>query len=420
MEDLLEWLERGSVKNGSLLEALSQVDLSLEQYDRMFLGGKKMSPKGNTWKYPFGSVYFRLTKTGIKRWYIYYRSDEERKRECVKGAQTRADALKVLQAKVVDLFREKHGFNRLQKRTKLKEFAGVYIESYAKVNKRTWRDDVYTIGKFEKFFGDSYLQDITILDIEKFKASRLKDGVTGSSINRNLALLKKMFNLAIDWGYCESNPVRRVKFFSEKDNVKERILSLDEERMLLAQCSEHLKPIVVMAIHTGMRRGEILNLTWDQVDFDSEMIRVEKTKSGKIRFIPINSRLQTELIKLKALSGHSEYVFLGPRYDKPLTEIKTAFNGATRRAGIQDLRFHDLRHTFASRLIGEGVDIVTVQSLLGHHSVVVTQRYTHSNEVQKRKAVECLASKLQEAPGSVPTVSTRKGSDSVTPLFTVN
>ena len=95
-EDIEVWLNQGSLKIHSFLESFSKVDLALDAYDKLFLGGERMSCKGKTWSYPFGSVYFRLTKTGRERWYIYYRVDGERIREVVKNAQSRADALKVL------------------------------------------------------------------------------------------------------------------------------------------------------------------------------------------------------------------------------------------------------------------------------------------------------------------------------------
>ena len=306
------------------------------------------------------------------------------------------------------------------KKIRFSEFAEGYIEDYAKVNKRSWKDDQYCIEKLNNFFGLSYLNDICAHDIERLKTTLLKDGLSKSRVNRYLALLKKMFNLAIDWDYLRENPVRKVRLFSEKDNLQERILSEDEEKALLKECSEHLRPIVLTALHTGMRRGEILNLRWDQVDLRKRTVRVEKTKSNKVRFIPINDALLHEFNHLKKRNGQSEHVFPNPRNDKPLTEIKTAFNAAKRRAGINGLRFQDLRHCFASRLVERGVDIITVMDLLGHHSVVVTQRYTHSNSDQKKRAVEKLTKKESESTDVVPILSTRNEMSLLSGLFTAN
>lgn len=153
-------------------------------------------------------------------------------------------------------------------------------------------------------------------------------------------------------------------------------------------CSDALRPILVTALNTGMRKSEILNLKWVQVDLKARRIRVEKTKSGKVRHIPINDVLLYELRRLK---GKNSYVFFNPETRKPYLDMKKGFKAACRRADIKGMRFHDLRHTFASRLVEKGVDIETVRDLLGHHSILITQRYAHSSRERKRAAVELLS-----------------------------
>ena len=205
-----------------------------------------------------------------------------------------------------------------------------------------------------------------------------------------------MFNLAMDWNIAEENPVQKVKLFSEKDAMKERNLTDTEEAELLTQSPDYLKPILVVALNTGMRRGEILSLKWKQVDLNKGYLRVEQTKSGRNRIVPINGYLHQELLKVKDLNGKSEYVFPNPKTGKPFTEVKKSFKSACKRAGIHDLRFHDLRHTFATRLIESGVDLITVRDLLGHFSVRVTQRYTHSSQNQKKEAVKLLVRRVRK------------------------
>jgi integrase len=230
-------LGQASSKPNSVLESLLKVDLSLEAYDKLFLkGGVKVSPKGKTWNYPFGSVYLRLTKSGKERWYIYYRTEGKRIRMAVKNAQSRLDALKVLQVAVADAFRGKYGFNKDEKRIKLVEFAVTYLENYARVSKKSAVTDEYMLRRLREFFRDYELQDITALEIEKFRVETLEKGLSKSTTNRYLALLKKMFNLAIDWGYLKENIVKKVKLFSERENLKERILTNEEEEKLLVSC----------------------------------------------------------------------------------------------------------------------------------------------------------------------------------------
>ena len=166
-------------------------------------------------------------------------------------------------------------------------------------------------------------------------------------------------------------------------------MTRDEESKLFKTSAPHLRPILTLALHTGMRLGEILGLTWGQVDFKKGLIRVERTKSGLCRLIPINTVLYADLRAIKGQSN-SAFLFRNAMTEKPLGSVKTAFKAACRRAGIIGLRFHDLRHTFASRLIEHGADLITVKELLGHSSVKITERYTHSQSEQKKNAVELL------------------------------
>ena len=159
-------------------------------------------------------------------------------------------------------------------------------------------------------------------------------------------------------------------------------------------CSSDL--IIVVALNTGMRKAEILNLKWDQVDLKARRIKVEKTKSGKVRFIPVNNALHNVLNRLGSENGQCPYVFFNPETMKPYVDMKKGFKAACRRAGIEGLRFHDLRHTFATRLVAKGADIETIRDLLGHHSITVTQRYTHSNDDRKRAAVDLLSGKAED------------------------
>ncbi len=406
--ELDKYLEQKSIKTHSLMTPLNSSNsfklTNLDEFDKMYLqinkGGNcgSMNGKKTRWNYGIGAIYVRKTKQGKERWYIDYR-DEEGKRiqKVVKKAQSREEAMLALQKAVSDVFSREHDIKPKQKKVKFQEFADLYLENYAKSNKRSWKTDEYYLKGIKEFLNNLYLDEVTPLHIEKYKAERLKQGVQPSTVNRCLAILKKMFNLAVEWGFLENNQIGKVKLFSEKDNRKERILTKEEEIRLLKASSEHLKTILIVALNAGMRLGEILSLPWSQIDLSRKTIRVEKTKSGRIRIININSNLLDELLKLKKRSGDCVHLFINPRTGKPLTTVKTAFKAACRRAGVQGLRFHDLRHTFASRLIEKGADIITVKDLLGHSSVKITERYTHSQKEQKKKAVELLEENQEEA-----------------------
>lgn len=228
---------------------------------------------------------------------------------------------------------------------------------------------------------------------------RKNEGKTLSNINRELTVLKRMFNLAIEWGLTSSNPVKRVKFF-KVNNEPMRVLSEEELSKLYEAASPHLKPILLCAVSTGLRRSELLNLLWSDVDLKNDTITVRDSKNYDFRIISINPALKEELIRIKE-NCSSEYLFGFNGHS--VKEIKRSFETALRKSGIPVCRFHDLRHTFATTLVMKGVDLVTLQELLGHKSILMTKRYFRPTPEQKKKAVESLDFKPDN-----PTTITKK------------
>ncbi len=380
-EDLEEWLKRGA-RNVLTIQA----PLDIEE-----AGGNELAKKKPTCL-NYGRVYLRTYKSGRSSWTIDYRDENgKRVQKALPTAQSREEALFILQRKVREVFDRKHGVERRRRKIGFSHFAEIYLQDYAMITKKSWETDAYRMKMLNEFFKDKELREITPLMVERFRKSRLKAGNTKSTCNRYLQLLKKMFNVAGEEGYAEENPIQKVKLFSEKDVLRERILTEEEEERLLKESADHLRPILILALNTGMRRGEILNLKWSQVDFTERKIVVEKTKSQKFRFLPMNSTVYNELRRLKAKNAQNPFVLLNPETGKPYVDVMTAFKAACRRAGVEGLRFHDLRYTFASRLVKRGADIVTVQTLLGHSTVTLTQRYTHADDERKREAVELLS-----------------------------
>jgi integrase len=240
------------------------------------------------------------------------------------------------------------------------------------------------------FFGkERALAEIVPVDIEGYKVHR-KAKVAGSTVNRELALLKRMFNLAITWDlFLAANPVRKVKFFREF-NIGLRVLSSEEEKDLLQNASPYLQDLIRFALNTGLRIGEIFSLRWSNVDLKRGILSVFAAKTEKIREVPINSETR-QVLEAWWLGKKSEVVFYNPETGKPFVDLKTGFALACSKAKISAVTWHTLRHTFASRLVNSGVDIVTVKELLGHSSLSVTMRYAHTNIDSKRTAVEKLA-----------------------------
>jgi integrase len=211
--------------------------------------------------------------------------------------------------------------------------------------------------------------------------------ITDTTINRDLEALRHILFWAFDEGLLPANPLSRMRLMAERRKPRP-VLGLDEEELLLAAAAEHLHSIVVMALDTGMRRGEILNQRWEHVDFDRDLLFVSRSKTagGEGREIPFTNRVHEFL-----LANRKEEGLLFTYKGKPIRIIKTAWKAAVRRAGIRYRRFHDLRHTFNTRLMEAGVMQEIRKALMGHSSGEdVNSIYTHIELPAKREAIRKL------------------------------
>ncbi|MDP3042040.1 MAG: site-specific integrase [Candidatus Omnitrophota bacterium] len=177
-----------------------------------------------------------------------------------------------------------------------------------------------------------------------------------------------------------------------EDNQRTRYLEKEEIAKFLKYCAGNIKPVAVVALNTGMRKSEILNLKWHDIDFKGDIIYLLKTKNNNKREIPMNDAVKTALIKVKR-HPESQYIFCG-KNGKPMQNIRKSFFTALKKAGIINFRFHDLRHTFASQLVTFGVDLNTVRELLGHKSLEMTLRYSHLSPDHKKRAVDILGKRM--------------------------
>ena len=388
-----KWLEEGSYCPAQDVEIHSQISLdNLKDYDKRFLKEVSgLSQKMTRWRYINGIVYRIKNQGNSESWGIEYRDENgKRKQRIVFNAQSRGDAVIAFNHKVQEVFNLLHGVKSEIKEIKFNEFADLYLRDYAMVAKESGKTDEYRLKRIKEYFKViDDLREITPLMIQKFRAERLKEGVSKVTTNREIQLLKKMFNVAIEENYLEENPAKKIKLYSELDTVRDRVLSEEEEPRLFSELAEHVRPFALMSLHTGMRKGELHKLMWCNVDLEKRQIKVEKTKSKKVRFIPINSVLFDEFSRLKLKKGQEQRVF-------PFKYTQTAWENARRRAGLEDLTFHDLRRTFGTRLLEAGVDIVTISKLYGHSSVLVTQRYLHPKDKLSKEAVEALVKNPNE------------------------
>jgi integrase len=260
---------------------------------------------------------------------------------------------------------------------------------------RSFRSKQGFIRQLSEAFGTLQLRRFNPMLLEQYQTERIQKGNKYATVNRLIATLKHMFTKAVQWDMVEESVlkrVRQVKLFKE-NNRRLRYLSKEECLSLINACEPHLKPIVITALNTGMRKSEILNLKWDNVDLRHGFILLDITKNGERREIPINETLRGVLQGLIRRLD-IPYVFYNSVTGKPYQAIKRSFNRACRRAGIRDFHFHDLRHTFASHLVMAGVDITTVKELLGHKTLTMTLRYAHLAPSHKIKAMDMLDSVL--------------------------
>jgi len=257
----------------------------------------------------------------------------------------------------------------------------------------------YIIGQLLTTFGSLPLRRFSTVIVEQLQTDLMNRGLKNSSCNKVLTILKHMFTKAVEWDMVESETLKRVRKVKllRDDSKRLRYLSIEECQTLINSCDPHLKPVVITALNTGMRKGEILNLKWDNIDLRHGFILLDITKNGERREIPINDTLRQSLqaITRRLDIPHTFYDHVtGNRYQ----DVKRSFKTALRKAGIRDFHFHDLRHTFASHLIMAGIDITTVKELLGHKTLTMTLRYSHLAPAHKVKAVDILDNALNGKP----------------------
>jgi len=329
-----------------------------------------------------------LFKKGRNYYIDYYLPNGRRRREMIGPSKKRA--MLVLDKRRVEIAEGKFFDAKKEEKIPFGKMAMEYLEVYSKPNKRSSRRDEISVKHLVSFFGGNNLQEITPLDAEKYKQKRINE-VLPNTVNRELACLKHIFSKAKEWGKIKENPISSVKLF-RVDDRRVRYLKKEEIAKLAESCSDYLRPIVIFALNTGMRKGEILNLKWTDIDLSNRVISLVQTKNREIREIPINDTVLEILIRLRKNSKVS-YVFC-KKDGNPYKDIRGGFQSALRKAGIKDFRFHDLRHTFASHLVMASVDLKTVQELLGHKTFQMTLRYSHLSRDHKRRAINTLGRRL--------------------------
>lgn len=324
------------------------------------------------------------------KWTCDFYYNGERIIRTLKFARTKKEAEQAEAVIMNQVFQQAYGFE--PKPDKL--FENFVVETflpYSEANKKSFYYDVLICRVLVKAFRSKTLRQIGPPMIEEFKQEWLRTPTkhdrrrNPATVNRFLSVLSKIFSLASDAELVDNNPCRKVRQF-RLNNQRVRVLSSEEERDLLSALGPNrlVKQIVIFALNTAFRRGEIFDLKWFDLDFSRRMIQIRQSKANKNRVVPMNATIW-EL--LNSMARTSEFVFPSPKTGVRLNQIKRSFRRAVDEAGLQDFRFHDLRHTAATRMADAGADAFTIMKILGHSDIRMTARYTHATDAALRRAV---------------------------------
>ena len=317
---------------------------------------------------------------GIKRWVVEVRYPDGKRLR--KRFRREREASRFFGAENVKI--ESGTWQKLTPRDLSLAEALVRYRDYSKVQHRSHKSYVApSLKMWERELNPTVLlSTVTSAQVEDVKLRRA-GRVSRSTVDKDIGVLKSFFNWCVARGLASVNPVRKVKGFRE-DNTRLRYLTEPEYERLIevahAVHSPYLAERITLAIHTGLRRGNLFCLRWDQVDFLNQVLRVPRTKSNHPHAVPVNKTALETLERLHRDRSNSPYVFphVGGKHDvQPVMDAKNAFHAALDAAGIEDFTWHDLRHTFASWLVMRGASLRAVADLLGHRSLKMAMRYAH-------------------------------------------
>ncbi|MDR1907766.1 MAG: tyrosine-type recombinase/integrase [Holosporales bacterium] len=379
-------------------------------------------------------LMLRVEPSGKKTWYIDYKRPNGQRTYHKIGS---AEILTVMQARDVAqkfLASVKLGNDPVKaeevkkERLTLKQLIFEHYSSWVTDNRRSGKETMAILTHSFKDFMDMPVEEISMLTLEQWRTRRRQtEGLKASSLNRQITALKAAINWAVKHEIIEANPLARLEKLREEDSeTKVRYLSPEERKRLLAALDaredriragrdshndwldgreksllpdlkastfvDYLKPMVIVALNSGIRRGSLFRLEWSDIDFQEGTLTVQPSseKNSKLIHIPMNQTLMTTLAAWKEQTGGERLVFPSPKTGEVMNNCKRAWAGVLKNAEIKNFRWHDMRHDFASQLVIKGVDLNTVRDLLGHADMTMTLRYAHLAPKVKRAAVNLL------------------------------
>lgn len=337
-------------------------------------------------------------------------------------AQARDKAKKILSQVTMGILPS--SVRKINDKVTLEEFINSDYNSWRMANRKNGKDDLRRLRvNFFPEFGRRPLTEISPVLVEKWRTKRVNNGIKVATVNRDIIILKSVLTKAVEWGVITEQPLQKLKPFKTDFISKVRYLTKDEETRLkqslatrdhtlksartranewrrergydcfpdLERCkfSDHITPMVLLSLNTGLRRGELFSLRWENIDLEHAILTVQgdRAKSGKTRHLPLNAIAVQVLGNWQVQTQGSGLVFVNNNTGVEFGHVKRAWATLLKSAKIEDFRWHDMRHHFASKLVMAGVDLNTVRELLGHADITMTLRYAHLAPEHKANAV---------------------------------
>jgi len=325
-------------------------------------------------------------KVGTRDWLADYRDGGGHRRR--ETARSRGEAERLLAKRQVEISQGNYMAPRSGGRMKFKDLATqAMARKKLRLRPLSYKTDERRLKQVLPLLGHAPVEEIKAAHIDDVLAHLKRDGISDSTVNRFHALISSILKFAVDNEILPANPAKKVKRYKENESRLRWLTDDEEARVKDAFVSDANEDEFVLAVNTGMRRGEQWGLLWADVDFANEEITV-RGKTGR-RHIPLNSAAIKALRRLQKLSG--EKPFVSPDHREGLDrDFRRWFEAACKKAKVKNFHWHDLRHTFASRLMQKGESIRVVQTLLGHKSVTMTEKYAHFAPDHRKTAVEKL------------------------------
>ncbi|MGI1672020.1 MAG: site-specific integrase [Neptuniibacter sp.] len=338
----------------------------------------------------------RVSAKGNVVFYQYYKTHSGERRNykigsaqdwTVSTARDKAQEVRVIVKKGGDPHGEKQAIKREELASSGRNFRNFLFGLYKDIELVKLKTGDQILKRVEAIALDAGIMEkdllhIRAIDLEKWRARRLQAGIAVTTLNRDITAIRSVMKAAVRLLELEENPLKDLKHLKTDHDGRVRYLTSEERYRLDAVLNEdrtYMRALVYLVLNTGMRRGEVLSLLWSDINFNNGVItlRAEETKTSKSRHIPLNTQSRSVLAEWKSNRQLSGLVFPSPRTGQQIVSLAKAWENLMKKSQINDFRFHDMRHDFASQLVMKGADILSVSKLLGHASIQMTMRYAH-------------------------------------------